>query len=885
MTAQRAGYTFKGWSNSPDGEVVVSLPKTFASGVHVYYAQFTSNDVTVTLDANGGAFSGDIDPLKVSGKYDDKVVYETPMREGYSFVGWASDQNADASTAKRELTYGYDISCDGDEIFAIWKANDISVKYNASQGTFANGEEVTEISGEADGTYTIPDAPERTGYEFKGWFTSPNGAGSDVTSVDNLPTAKDVVYYAKWQKATYKMTLDANGGSFSDESTVSLDGVYEDSVAYNVPTRNGYAFVGWSEDKDATASDAKMQLIYNEGSKDKTYYAIWTPADRSVAFVAIGSSADASKTLSGKVGEEFEVPADPTRTGYVFDGWYTEITGGLKLSANAGATQKFAFDTPTAYYAHFKENKTDVVLHYNDGKTEDVKLSGIEDTNVIYDEVTREGYTFKGWASTEGATEADLGMQPTYPTKPDSGEAVDFYAVWKPDRVTLTFSAQGGYFADGKEVETVNAQTDQSYDLPAAPTRTGYTFAGWFTSTNGQGGQIGENETAPSSNAVYFAKWEGKKIALHLDPNGGKFMPDFSDNATLQSTSITKSGEYKDAVDYTIPARDGYSFLGWSKSGDASEGTLHTLTIPDEETTLKAVWEANDIKITYVASDGQIKGENAGEVVYEGKTDQDVDFAIPTAEKEGYDFVGWSLAADSSVIADDPVAYPTADATYYATYRKDQVSLKFDANGGTIGNSTSATQTQGYGYVVSYETPKRDGYYFTGWSTAPDGSAGSNWNYTYGKGDAQNGTTLYAQWAAFPADLSGEVERIQGELDRAKATGDDNALKAAAAEAEALKLRDENGNLITLNSSLASVAQASDGTSQGTSNGDLAAGNGEQTAQNNGNSGLMNLFGLGPVFSAALWLVMLALIGAAVAFAVNNRRKYKRATVKSQDGE
>ena len=625
-------------------------------------------------------------------------------------------------------------------------------------------------------------------------------------------------------------------------------------------------------------------------------------------FVAHGTNPSATVSRTGTVGEEFEVPADPTRTGYIFEGWYTAIEGGDKLDKKAGEKIEFSEDTPAAYYAHFKENKTDVVLHYNDGgTTADQEVSGIEDSLVSYKEISRDGYTFKGWASTEDATEADLGMQPTYPAKPADGKAVDFYAVWQADGVTLTFSAQGGAFADGKEIATVNAETDKAYDVPATPTKTGYTFAGWYTSTNGQGDKLADNPTAPTASTVYFAKWEGEKINVHLDPNGGGFSADATlSDATVDTNIMTKTGEYLDPVEYTMPVRAGYTFLGWNVEGDATQPTLLTITIPDTETTYKAVWQANDIKITYVAQDGKIDGKaGTEEVSFNGKTDDKVEFTVPKAEKEGYSFLGWTTTAGSMKTAANPTTFPTTNATYYAAFRKDMVTLKFDANGGKIGGKNSATYSDQYGYVVNYKTPTRDGYYFNGWSTSADGSAGTNMSYTYGQGDATNGTTLYAQWTYLPEDQRTEVIRIKEELEKANEEKDASAKKAAEQAAEILRLRDENGNTIVeyVEGDSTSYADYTDGdeyvddtdTAEGeydedgelidgdTYDVDEFGGSGSidgkssgKAGKDDGEGGIWNYFGKAPIYVTVFWILFLILACICAAMAIRYRRKYKK---------
>ena len=903
MTAKKDGYIFNGWSKTPDGAVVDPMPATFAPGNNTYYAVFTSEDVKVTFNANGGEIGGS-DHKDITGKFDGAVDVEAPVREGYTFVGWANSPTAAIAEAKTDLTYGYDIAVNNAQLYAVWSANNMSVTYEANGGKFKVGEEEKDavtLTGGAETTYTKPADPQREGYELASWNTLLNGKGTDVTNVDKFPTDKDKTYYAQWKKKKYKLTLDGNGGRVGSSTTAAMEGEFDNTVEYEVPTRAGYAFMGWAESGDE--ADANYQIRYNESTKDKTLKAVWKPASANVVFVAYGANEDVTTSIPGKVGEKFTVPADPARTGYIFDGWYTERDGGTRLDGEAGTEIEFASTTPAIYYAHFKDNKTTLTLHYNDGTTSAEDVTGIEGEIVPYKEVTRAGYTFKGWATKENPADKDLlGIQPVYPASAGSGMKIDWYAVWQQDQVTLTFSSQGGAFKDtGKEVATVDTVTDGAYALPTAPRRTGYTFDGWYTETNGQGERVPDAPTAPTSNAVYFAKWVGDQINLNLDPNGGGFSDSTSsaaEVASLDTNVITKSGEYLSQVSYELPKRAGYQFLGWNESGTAEEELVMSLSIPASEKTYKAVWEPHDITITYDAPEGKVvlsEGDNPSSksdesVSFDGKTDNQVNFTVPTAEKEGYDFLGWTATAGSKEIASKPTNYPTQNATYYAAFRKEQITLKFDANGGTIYDKSSATYTDQYGFTVDYETPKRTGYYFTGWSTKEDGSTGTNLNYAYGKGDAVNGSTFYAQWSAFPEDLSKQLLDTKNELATAKAESSSNAQKVESANAEVERLTTENATLVEQSQGVVISGGGGNSTSEGGSGSDGAGSVQEKTrtvytsgsdygntnaaaSENNDEINIWNFWEQGPVYLVSFWIgfMVLSFVCAGLAFAFRKR--------------
>ena len=88
---------------------------------------------------------------------------------------------------------------------------------------------------------------------------------------------------------------------------------------------------------------------------------------------------------------------------------------------------------------------------------------------------TREGYTFLGWWTKNGTSSDGWGEQITSDTKVTRGEHT-LYARWQANTYTVIFDANGG-----EGTTTMEVTYDGHYKLPDAPTRTGYTFDGWFT--------------------------------------------------------------------------------------------------------------------------------------------------------------------------------------------------------------------------------------------------------------------------------------------------------------------------------------------------------------------------------------------------------------------
>jgi oligopeptide transport system substrate-binding protein len=196
------------------------------------------------------------------------------------------------------------------------------------------GPAITALTVEEGSLATQPAAPSRDGYVFKGWFAD---AALTTPFSFALPVTGDLTVYAKWAQL-FTVTYDANGGTLVGPATASVEqGTAAQQPAS--PTRDGYIFLGW-------ATSAAGTTDYNFGSlvtANVTVYAKWFELAEDefvVSFNAAGGSYVAPQNIvDGEVATE---PADPTRYGYEFVGWFlgsaeynfaTPVTGNITLVA------------------------------------------------------------------------------------------------------------------------------------------------------------------------------------------------------------------------------------------------------------------------------------------------------------------------------------------------------------------------------------------------------------------------------------------------------------------------------------------------------------------------------------------------------------------------
>ena len=215
---------------------------------------------------------------------------------------------------------------------------------------------------------------------------------------------------------------------------------------------------------------------------------------------------------------------------------------------------------------------------------------------------TKEGYTFIGWY--KGEEKWNFADAVT--------EAMTLTAKWQLNQYTITFDTAGG-----SEVPSITQDYGTAITPPAAPTKTGYTFAGWDKTIP---------STMPAENITLTARWQVNQYTITFKPeNGGQDIVIKQD----YGTAITAPAN---------PTKTGYTFAGWDKTIPS--------TMPAENITLTARWQVNQYTITF-------KPENGGQDIV---IKQDYGTAItapanPT--KTGYTFAGWDKTIPSTMPAGD----------------------------------------------------------------------------------------------------------------------------------------------------------------------------------------------------------------------------------------
>ena len=460
-------------------------------------------------------------------------------------------------------------------VTAQWTANKHNIVYKV------DGEVYQTVSDVAYGTAITPiAAPTKTGYTFSGWSSVP------ATMPDN-----DVEVTGTFAVNQYTISFNTDGGS----AVAAITQDYGTAITAPAnPTKTGFTFAAWSPALPKTMP-----------AKNQTVTAQWTVNKHSIVYKVDG---EVYQTVGDVAyGTAITPIATPTKTGYTFSGW-----------SSVPATMP---DNDVTVTGTFAVNQYTITFD-TDGGSAVASITQNYGTKVTAPaDPTKDGFDFTGWS-------------PSLPaTMPASNVTVK--AQWtekkvEPSTYTITFNTDGG-----SEIESMTVESGAPITAPEAPTKTGYTFAGWSPALPA---------TMPGQNLTVTAQWTANKhnIVYKVD---GEVYQTVSDVA--YGTAITP---------IATPTKTGYTFSGWSSV---------PATMPDNDVEVTGTFAVNQYTITF-DTDG-------GSAVASITQDYGTAITAPAdPDKTGFDFAGWTPAL--------PATMPASNVTVKAQWTEKEALLG-DVNG------------------------------------------------------------------------------------------------------------------------------------------------------------------------------------------------------------
>ena len=254
-------------------------------------------------------------------------------------------------------------------------------------------------------------------------------------------------------------------------------------------------------------------------------------------------SASASPTVGAK-GATIQLTAVPNE-GYRFNTWQV-TSGDITITNNAFRMP----DSDVSINAIFEANTYNVTLNADGGTIAEEKnitnyTYGVGATLPTKDDMTREGYTFDGWYDNNGFS----GSSVTTISPTDTG-AKTFYAKWTINSYSVTFNSN-----DGSDIDSQTVDYGDIVAEPTAPTKNGYTFAGWYSDE----GLVSAYDfsTTVTSDITLYAKWTKNSSGGSYTPP--TYKPTINQSDEGGTVSVDKTNPKKgDTVTITVKPDSGY---------------------------------------------------------------------------------------------------------------------------------------------------------------------------------------------------------------------------------------------------------------------------------------------------------------------------------------
>lgn len=747
-----AGKTFIGWEPAVDfGTVsVVTETKTIrvdAKFEYGYHVTFLTTDGSVLCTAT-------VTPNGTLTDLPDEVKNYQPA--GKRVTAWKSD-NGEFTTST--VVTG-DITLTPDCVDCYW------VTFDTQGGSGVASQYVDQGN-----TLTLANVttPTRTGYTFKGWSLTQDGA--TVTSV--TPTA-DTTLYAIWEASKVKYTVAYWGENANDNKFETFLGSEEKTAptgtsvtASNLPSSIKNAAYFKYKDSDTATVKADGSTVINVRCDRKQYTVTFNLGNKlnktmTVAGKTYTGGRDAEKyTLTAKFEQNIEdlwPTASNFNSGSKFSGWSINGVRGVSTSkrvtmtaalcASGGKTATANYDAYYLDHLYYMFESFDQTSPVNGNDRKFYNGKYYDKSTVYSQDVNSEGNTWNQKSIT-GMTAKGTDTKVLQSSGGLFGYATERNVFLYYDRLSykLTWNNYGSTTTDtlkyGAPLTNKGA--------PARPSgfSKNATFKGWYTVpvaqiTNTTVPFDFTGKTMPASNMTLFAYWVEAQIKVTF------IVGDKSFEASIPyGTKAASADAYATAI--TAISTSGKTLLKWVDNTTGSAVDVNQQLYTD--TTLRAVFKGDTHKVTYVVAPGT--GSVTDNRSYEYDALAVVKSGSGITLPAGKVFLGWTTVAGGTTVTKYPgstVQMKDQDITLYAVYgdKASTVQLTYKANGGNGADITEIDiPNNGKVTLLGADTFTRTGYRFTGWNTEANGTGTSFSAGASARVDnLGSGNVLYAQWEA-----------------------------------------------------------------------------------------------------------------------------------------
>ena len=708
----KVGYTFDGWysedtfankfefenATMPAGDLTLwakwsvakvkytfvlkeqNLDGTYTDKTNQYFA-FTQNQIKVETDADGKSF-------KIS-EYNGETFVKTDFEKAFD----------NGFTLKDTLPITVTVLADGStSITLTFDRNEYNLVYK-----FENGESDQTSTLKYGAPLTKPADPTKVGYRFVGWYT--DSATTQVFDFANATMpAYDLALWAKYVAAdgiTFTVQyfkMDAQGNYPTDASEQD---VFEGITGNTVEITNGKIVASGQSPIDLrkfehfvqkdNANQVLSGVILADGSLTlKVFF-----ERKQYTVTIVYSNGQADKTIIQYFQTTITEP-NPTKTGYVFDGWYTENTFANKV------TMPYEVTKDASIFAKWKESTVSFTLDIltqniqNDDYTTQSKTFEATTNNKIVGELQNGKLVlceYNGETKIRGIFTLELTdgfnlLSHSQSINILADSSAKYIVTLDRNIFDLTFVT-----SNGEENKIASYKFEQPIEKPTDPTKAGYTFDGWYKEDTFATLFNFAGATMPAQNLTLYAKYVANdntkyKVEYYLQELDGSYKNTASKTEEFVATTdfdvqiqslqiLVKNGST------VVKTQDLQSFQGFDFDQTNLQNVLSGKVSGEDTLVLKVYFARNTYTLTLVHNDYN-NTQNTQKQYKFGQTISKID----PIENKGFAFDGWYTEITFEQMFDFTNAtMPSHDFTLWAKWTKANTTFELECLYQTLQNS------------------------------------------------------------------------------------------------------------------------------------------------------------------------------------------------------
>ncbi len=666
----------------------------------------TSDDgqtlVSTTVTVGGASAAAKMNAIKmIPAVFGRQLAHDDiPQRFGRVFAGY---------TLNATKLYDNDMNCievypskQSQVLYAEWDIIDYSITYKPGNG--ANGTNVTQtVHYEEQFTVQNVTTFTKTGYSIDYWMDNTNTKAYDIyPAIYQYLYKGNLELTAHWKANNYLVTFDPNGGTTPNptEKSVTYDSTYGDLAA---TSKTGYTFLGWFTQASG-GTEVKSSTVVKITS-NQTLYAHWSANTYNVTANANGGTipattgwtvASGSKTATKSVTYDstYGTLPTPTRTGYTFDGWYTNPVYEVEMLSDYWTVYHYSNRTSHAYYTG--DSTVGEYVRINALSTTSIDSAWRIESKQTFNVVAGQTYTFTWYARSANA----LSTQYFY----NSQGGWQTRVIWNDGAITY-LSANVNFTNNGAWQKVSTTIT-----VPSGKTTAKLVIGNDTPNLNGSNAYLDiadvsfyiDNVNVTSSTKcttasahTLYAKWVANTYTINYAGNGAtsgstassSHVYDFAKQTTAEgfTKAYTVTYNYNGNGQNNTTATATYTFAGWKSS--VAGGLYGSTSSPSTSIT-------SSTKIPNQSYVTNLTATNKGTVTFTAQWTS-ASVVLPTPTRTGYTLSGWYTAATGGTKRGNGGATytPTSAETLYAQWTANTYTITYDGNGATSWSTGNSTHT------------------------------------------------------------------------------------------------------------------------------------------------------------------------------------------------